>query len=238
MADYRIFMLTSDHYLDAIKPYAWLLKKYWPNHPEVVVGGFTPPTFDLPERFVFHSIGKFEDYPINRWSDALMKLIRDMPDDVFIFTLEDMWIVRHVPDRVIKMCYDYMIQFEYVARLDLTGDRLNAGGAMFYGKLGDVDLVFSDPHGQYHLSTMPAFWRAKHLQRVLVPNETPWDVELSGTPRLARLSNEVIVLGTNAWPIKNTLAFRGGSTGQLLLNDIAPKDVDEMRKLGLFEGLE
>jgi len=238
MKQYRILLLTSDLYIRCVIPYAWLLKKYWPNHPQVVVGGFTPPDFEMPDGFVFHSIGKFSDYPIERWSDAFISFIKNLPDEVFVFMLEDMWIVRHVPDKIVQMCYDYMIQFEYVARLDLTGDRLNAGDATFYGKLGDISLVFSNPRGQYHLSTMPAFWRKSHLLRALIPGESPWQVELSGTPRLGALSNEVIVLGTNAWPIKNTLAFRGGSTGKLLLDEVDSKDVEEMKGLGLLKGFE
>lgn len=122
-----------------------------------------------------------------------------------------------------------------MARFDLTGDRLHAGGAQFYGKLDDVDLIFSDPASQYHLSTMPAFWRRSHLQRVLVHGETPWQLEIQGTPRLGQLRNEMIVLGTSAWPIRNTLAFRGGEPGKLLLNEIDPGEVAEMRAAGLFD---
>jgi hypothetical protein len=85
---------------------------------------------------------------------------------------------------------------------------------------------------------MPAFWRKEHLLRVLVPNETPWDVEISGTPRLSALRNEVIVLGTDAHPYRNCLAFRGGDTNKLLLNEVDPLDVIALREAGMFEGLE
>ena len=48
----------------------------------------------------------------------------------------------------------------------------------------------------------------------------------------------MIVLGTNAWPVKNTLAFRGGTTAKLLLDEIEQEDVKAMRRLGLLKGLE
>jgi hypothetical protein len=48
----------------------------------------------------------------------------------------------------------------------------------------------------------------------------------------------MIVIGTNAWPLRNTLAFRGGDISALLLDEIDPTDVTEMRELGLFKGLE
>jgi len=236
--NYKILVVTSDKYINAIRPLGYLLNRYWPEYPEVVVGGFTPPNFTLPPKFRFHSIGKMSDYPIDRWSDGLIKFINDVGDDVFMLMLEDMWPIRPVYDKAVDMAHDYMVQFEYVARLDLTGDRLNSGGAALYGKLGHIDLIWSDPDSQYHLSMMPAFWRKSHLLRVLVPGETPWDVELRGTPRLSALRHECIVLGTNAWPYKNTLAFRGGETSHLLLNEIDGDDVTAMRELGLLDELE
>lgn len=234
---YRILLLTSDHYIKAVLPYAWLLKKNWPDHPDVLVGGFTKPDFNLPDRFSFHSIGRFSDYPITRWSDALIKFLYEIPDEVFILSLDDMFVVEPVKDQVVRMCYDYMEQFRYVARLDLTGDRLWAkgGDVSLYGRLGNVDLVWSDPGSQYHLSTMPAFWRKEHLLRVLIPGETPWQVELQGTPRLASLHKSMIVLGTNAWPMRIHLAFRGGDPGKMLLDGLSQGDIEEMSRRGLLD---
>jgi len=232
--NYRIYCLTSDKYIQAVRPLAWMMKKYWPDHPEVVVGGFTPPNFDMPDNFTFHSIGKFSDYPVERWSDALIKMMKDVGDDVFMLMLEDMWPIRRVHSGVVQMCCDYMHQFEYVARLDLTGDRLHAAGARFYGKLGDAELIWSDPDSQYHLSMMPAFWRKEHLLAALVPNETPWQVELNGTPRLRAMKDRTIVLGTNVWPYKNTLAFRSGDPNNLVCDDVAVEDIKELKELGLL----
>jgi hypothetical protein len=221
-----------------------LLEKYWlPEPPDVVVLGFTPPEFDLPDGFSFMTIGDMKDFPVNRWSDQLIIGLESIPDEVFIFMLEDMWITQPVYSSVVDMAYDYMQQFKYVARFDLTGDRWNAFDSMqrrppLYGKLGHVDIVWSNPDSQYHLSTMPALWRKEHLLKALVPGETPWQVELQGTPRLSALRSEMIVIGTNAWPVRNTLAFRGGDTAALLLDEVDPTDVSEMRERGLFEGLE
>lgn len=234
---YRIFCITSDKYLPAVRPYADLLKRYWPNHPEVVVAGFTPPTFPAPERFKFYSIGDFADYPVGRWSDALMRFLAAMEDEVFIIMLEDYWINGPVNDLVVDMAYDYMEQFRYVARLDLTGDRAGADGGdvSLYGKLGHVDLVWSRPDSPYHLSLMTGMWRKEHLLRVLVPGESPWDVEIKGTTRLAALHDEMIVLGTKAWPIPHGLAFRNGDHAGLDTGFLDEAVVAEMKEKGLLD---
>lgn len=228
----RVIVLTSDKYLQALKPFAWLFNKYWGADQEVLVAGFTPPDFDLPANFSFHSIGAFSDYPMSRWSDALIKLMHDIPDEVFTLMLEDYWLTRPVYRQAVTMLEDYALQFQYVARLDLTGDRKNNGMASFYGNCGHLRLVWSNPNSEYHMSMMTGIWRKSHLLRVLIPNESAWQVELQGTPRLAALRHEMIVIGSEEWPVKHTLAFRGGDSQTLLLSELDPADVAALTALG------
>lgn len=230
----RVYVMTSDTYLPAVRPFLWLFDKYWPDQP-VTICGFTAPDFELPAFADFLSLGEFRDYPVNRWSDALLKLLSVIPDEPFALMLEDYWLIKPVPTDVIRMLYDYCRQFGYVCRMDLTGDRLHARGASLYGQVGHVDLIWSDPQSQYHMSLMTAIWNKHNLRRVLVPGETPWEVELNGTPRMRAMKDEMIVLGSRVWPVRHTLAFRGGDSGKLLLDEIDPADVEEMRQLGLLK---
>ncbi len=230
----KVYVMTSDRYLDALRPFAYLFNHYWSPDQPVVVCGFTPPSFSLPDNFSFLSLGDFADYPINRWSDAWIKLLSLIPDDPAIFMLDDYWLIRPVYKEAVKMLYDYCKQFRYVARMDLTGDRLHAAGAALYDKCGHLELVWSDPDSQYHMSTMAGIWNPHNLKRVLIPGETPWQVELQGTPRLRLLRQEMIVLGSKEWPVRHTLAFRGGDNQKLLLDEIDPADVAEMTRLELL----
>lgn len=234
--EYKILVMTSDKYLWSIKPLGWLMDKYWPDHPSVHVAGFAAPTFELPRGFEFFSVGNMRDFPIDKWGHQLilaLRRMRAMGEKVVFLMLEDMWPIEKVDSKVLQMMCDYMHQFEYVARFDATGDRLYAGGATDYGKLADIGLILSDPQSQYHLSMMPAFWRIDHLLKVLKPTWSPWDVELKGTPALAKQS-DMIVLGTNAWPYHNTLAFRSGDSGTLLLSELDAEDVRAMREEGIL----
>jgi len=129
-------------------------------------------------------------------------------------------------------------QFGYVVRFDLTADRQFAGGAEDYGKVAHLDLVRSDPNSPYHMSLMTAIWRTEHLLKILIPGETPWDIEIAGTRRLAEYGDQILVLGTKQRPVKHTMVFRANNPGKLLLDDLKPEDVEEMRNLGLLEGLE
>ena len=228
----RVIVLTCDKYLDALRPFSFLFNKYWGADQPVLVAGFTPPQFDLPSNFHFHSIGDMRDYPVSRWSDGLIALLHQIPDEVFTLMLEDYWITRPVYRQAVTMLEAWMHQFKYTARMDLTGDRKHNGMASFYGACGHLNLVWSNPDSQYHMSMMTGIWRKDHLRSVLIPGETPWEVELQGTPRLGRMRDKVIVLGTEEWPVKHTLAFRGGDSSRLLLDEIDPGDVQAMAALG------
>ena len=231
-----LYVLTSDSYLKALRPFSHLLNKYWQPNPPVIIGGFSPPDFELPPNFYFHSIGPMDQFPVKRWSDALRRLLTAYPLDVFCIMLEDYWITAPVDVEAIQVAYDYMIQFEYVIRFDLTRDRELSGHATDYGKAGKLDLVRSEAGSPYHMSLMTALWRREHLMKVLIPGETPWQVELDGSNRLSAMGDSVVVLGTKQHPIKHTAAFRHGDPKNLLLEEVNPEDVSELEALGYLEG--
>jgi hypothetical protein len=237
MSEYRVFLTTCDAYLAALKPMAWMMHKYWKPKPDVVVMGFSLPDFELPPNWSFHSVGKQEDYPFGKWSDALIKFLNEVPDKVFLLMLEDMWPTRMVDTEGIDILYRYMLQFEYVAKMDLCGDRLYAMGMVPYGSVNRLDLIKSMPGSPYHLSLMPGLWRKRHLLKVLVPNESPHQVEMIGTNRLSH-NQDVIVLGTRQWPLRVCLALRGGDSQKLLLDEISYSDVQSLRELGYFKPWE
>ncbi|GAG97875.1 unnamed protein product, partial [marine sediment metagenome] len=222
------------------RPLAYLVNKYYQPNPQVLVGGFTPPDFDLPANFTFHSIGKMEDYPVEKWSDGVIKLLHEIPDEVFFFLLEDAWPVRPINVQAINILHRYMLQFKNVARIDLTSDRFYSGGAEIdWNYVAHLDLVKSS-RSEYFSSMMPALWNRKHHLRYFVPSETPWQIELSGSKRLQAMT-DIDILGTRQMPYKCSLAFRSGNSGRLAgkipykFNQI---DLAEMRNLGLLEPWE
>ncbi len=228
----RIFVMTSDHYVGSVRAFAWLFNRYWSEEQQVIVAGFKPPSFDLPPNFFFHSLGDMADYPVNKWSDALIKLLHAYPDDVFALFLEDYWLSRPVNVQAVQMLYDYMLQFRNVLKMDLYSDRLYAGGMTDYNHCGYLDLIRSDPASQYHMSLMGGLWNRDLMLRFLVPGENPWQVELEGTPRVARAADEVMVLGTRNMPLRHILAHRRGNPSELLLDGLDPVDVEALRGLG------
>lgn len=231
----RIIVTTSNNYLPALKPFYFLLNKYWLPRPDVLVLGFNQPSFRMPDNFTFLSMGSQKKYPFNRWSDLLIDFLPTINDEVFILMLEDYWVTRPVDTRSIKILYDYMIQFRYVLKMDLCGDRLYAYGAdLNYGNVSYIDLVKSMPGSPYHMSLMPGLWRKEHLMKCLVRGESPHDLELSGSNRVSHIQ-DIIVLGTRQWPLRITLGLRGGDSSKINTEELNYSDVKELTRMGYFQ---
>jgi hypothetical protein len=233
--NFKIFCMTSDKYLNALRPFAYLFNKYWGESQPVIVCGFSPPDFELPANFTFFSIGKQSDYPVGKWSDALIKVLHHFPKEQILgLMLEDYWICQPVRRDIVTMLVDYVRQFNYVIKADLAADRRFAGGSTPYGTVGDIPLVKSDPQSQYHSSLYPGLWNRELLLSHLRPGESPWDVELKGTPRLAARGDDVVVVGTvtDPWVVNIVLGHRRGNPDETLTDGLSQEDIEYMRNQG------
>lgn len=233
MSGLDVLVMTSDKYVGALRPFAYLFNKYWSPKQKVVVGGYSPLPFELPSNFEYRSIGGQADFPVDRWSDGLIEFLEAYPEIEFpVLFLEDMWLTRDVNIKAVDMLCDYMRQFRNVLKVDLNTDRLYAAGMTDYDTCGYLDLILSDYRSQYQFSLMNGIWNRNLLLRFLARGESPWTTELDGTSRVATAANEVLVLGTRNFPVRHILAHRSGDPSTLKLDGIKQVDIDEMRKLG------
>ena len=203
----RVFCFTSDKYLWAIKGFVHQINKYWLGI-ETVVVGFTEPDFDLPTNFSFYSVGKFEDYPADKWSDAVIKFLIGVEDEIFILMLEDYWLTRKVDSKAVDFLGWYIQKHPDISGIDLTTDRLYGANLRDYESLDTLDLVINDPPAPYHFSLQARMWRRSDILRYLKPGETPWQTEITGSGRMIR--DRAIVLGTRQIPLRYLIAVQNG----------------------------
>lgn len=204
----RIFIPSSDVTQWALRGCLWLLDKYWPQHPAVLIGGYTPPPFELPAYATFLSLGLFRDFPANRWSDGLLRLLESQTDDVFLYTMDDFWLVRAVDDAGVRLLYQHMLDNPHIARLDLTTDRLYAANMCAAGRLGHLNLVNTPPNTPYQLSFQSGLWRREALRQYLTPGETAGESEVRGSHRMTRANANV--LGTMEAPFRYKIVVQHG----------------------------
>lgn len=225
--------MTSDKYLPAAAVFLYLVSKYWRPIPLVHIFGFAAPKFTLPIFATFHSLGDMADFPVGKWSNALLAALAYMSDPRVIIMLEDYWLTRSVDTEAVGMMNKYMEMYPDVVRGDLTDDRQMSGMAKNIAAYGRLDMVESDPESQYHMSLMPAIWNRTALMSFIREDWSPWDVELAGTPAL-RHRKELRVVGTKQCPIRITLGLRGGDSEKVLLDGLSLDDILTIRNAGFL----
>ena len=225
-----VLLTTCDTHYWALRPFAYLFNKYWGRSHRVIVLGFSEIPFDLPSNFEFVSGGDFRNFPPSHWSNPILNFLRTYPEKRFIWMLEDYWLRRQVNQHVISVVDRFMEAEGNILRVDLSGDRIYAGGMRDYASMEDVDIIWSDPSHPYHMSIQAAIWDRDLLLEFMIPNETPWEFEISGSNRLG-LRPDVQVLGTRQWPVRYTIGTWNGRE-DIVVDGLALDDVIELQSLG------
>jgi hypothetical protein len=183
-----------------------------------VIAGFRPPSFEIPNNFRFHSLGR-ANAPQSKWSDGLITFLSEMPDEFSVIMLEDYWISRPVDIGFVEIANSFMQENRNVIRFDLTGDVAYCTGdaryAPYFGFINHYDIVEKPPNLSYRMSFQAGLWNNKQLLSLLVKGKTPWEVEIQTV-----IPDETLILGTKQWPLLYVNAIYKGEL-----------DIDEINKL-------
>jgi hypothetical protein len=191
-----VVVFTSDKYSWALGPFCHLFDTYWSSLQPVTVVGFNRPSFPLPSNFEFYSVAP-QNYPPERWSDAVIQYLSGQDFSHFCLFLEDYWLMRGVDHAGITSLMVYTREHPEVLRMDLTADRLYAGGMYDVEPWGHYDIIETPPSTPYQMSTQAGIWNRELLLKLLKHNKTAWEVEIQ-----TQVPPEMRILGTRQYPIR------------------------------------
>ncbi len=205
---FQFIVTTSDKSIWTMKAFAYLFNIYFSSKQDVHILCESLPRFRLPDNFILHLVhlDGIDGWPRDRWTDGLVRYLNTISEQHVLIMLDDYWIVRTIDTGGIQTLYSYMIERPELLRVDLTGDRLYAGGVEDVECYGHFDII-SAQGSDYQMSLMPGMWNKHHLLSILQPNWTPWNVEMEGTT-LVNERPELIVVGTRQWPIRIVNSMR------------------------------
>ena len=193
------------------------------------MAGFKPPPFEMPHNFSFYSMGP-TNAPQNKWSNMLIKFLREVKDEFSVIMLEDYWITRPVDVEAINLAHSYMQSNNRVLRFDLTGDTAYCNGdprsAPEFGFINHYDIVEKPPDKAYRMSFQAGLWNNKLLSSLLVQDKTPWEVEIQTS-----VPNDILVLGTKQWPLLYSNAVYKGKLDMDEINKLHPMDFKIIEKI-------
>ncbi len=220
----RVFVITCNKYLWAMEPFAHFFNKYYGEFQEVVYGSYKRPDFSLPSNFTFFEINKFE-YPQDKWSNGLIRMLERSPDEFIVLMLEDYWLSRHVDLRAVEKLTDYMRTHRNVLRFDLTDDRQYNGKSKFAGYIGEYDIVETPHKAEYNMSFQAGIWNTELLASLLEEGKSPWEVEIQTQP-----GPEMKIYGTRQRPMRYANAMLKGELDSNQLENLRPSDREEIKK--------
>lgn len=223
----RVVCVTCDKYLWAARPFAYLFDQYWPGQ-EALIAGFSIPDFDLPPSVRFHQIDPV-NYPPEKWSNGMIKLLNDLPnDDIITILLEDYWLIRDVDVRFMALAEAFMRENPNILKIDLTTDRLHARGdardALDFWSLVSYDIIITPSEIPYRMSLQAAMWNRSLLLKLLTPDKSPWQFEIEINP-----PEEMLVLGTRQWPIRYCNAIYKGKLDEKALLELPSRHMKVVR---------
>jgi len=179
-----IYLTTSDKTMKILPAQAYCINKFWPGQ-EVHVLGYAEPTFELPENFFYHSLGR--DPGPDGWSTPLIDYFKSEGPNWFIFSVDDMLPIAPVNQDMI----DWLLHthgHSGTARIGLTNDIQQRPCHEYAGKymvvLADNDAPYVAPwlkrtnDIRYRVSTLFSIWRRQAFIDYILPGVSPWMAEV------------------------------------------------------------
>ena len=232
----RVFVFTCKKYYFLLPIYAYLHNVFFSELQEVVVAGYEPLPFQLPDNFTFHSIAP-ESYPVEEWSTGVIEFLQSVNDTNFIWSLEDYLHVRGCNHPAIASLDSYLNCHPNVWRVDLTGDRLYSGRSVDCGYWGHLDMIETTVDVPYCFSTQMSVMSRSIMLKLLKPHLTPWQFELQDQ---SKTLGSYRVMGTKQMPVRYTIGWGTGykdEDGNLIPNttNIPNQQLDFIKSQGWLE---
>ncbi len=189
MQEIALLVMSCDKYSSAWYPYFELLKKYWPDHPKKIYLSTETRSFSCPGL----DINIINSNTVEPWSQRLLNVLKQIPEEYIIFSLEDFFLLGNVDNARIKECYNMMLQDNTIAEFRLTTyDTITTGE--FYKS---TDFRICPKEHPFRVDTQAALWKKSFLISVIDPIETPWQFEGGASVRSRELSDKLLWLSTS-----------------------------------------
>lgn len=217
----KIICTTSNAYAHLIPVFCYLFNKYWSSDQEVEIVGYNPPPYPLPDNFKLVSMGTQGD--LSEWSTDLRRYFESIPDEYFIWLMEDT-LIKKVDHEEVNRLMKYRLPV--VGRIDLTSETLKRPYQPVRIMDSFKDNIYAAmPGTNYRLSTQPSIWNKKYLLEYLTPGLTPWQFEVQ------QVDNKWLILAQGIKAVFHNEGVRKHNPHELDLNGFSDEDVKNINSL-------
>jgi hypothetical protein len=193
----KMYIPIRDENNFMIKFYQYLFTKYWNDDTQVYFLGYKKPEFELNDNVHFISLAEKRAPAPNSWSNNLIDFFESIDDEYFLFSLEDLFIIRPVDLVLIKTCHEIMTPT--IGRIDLWNSvQFGRGEHLSPHTVKNGITFMKEPKNAspqiYKVSCSNSIWNRKWFLKTLERNWSTFDWETKGND--GRNNDEYDVLTT------------------------------------------
>lgn len=191
--NYSVFVNSTDSFEDTWGPFFHLLADYWPRAPRVVLNTERK-CFECPGMPVACTRVAREGEASIPWGECMIRALDHIPTDIFIYLQDDYFLYDDVRTDVIEEAVG-IVRREGLDCLRLV----ECGEAGPYEPTTYPWLVSVSRHAAYRISLQAGIWTKTGMRKYLRAHESPWQMEVWGSKRAARIPGEIWAVDRNVY---------------------------------------
>lgn len=194
--NYSIFLSTCDAYRDCWEPFFLLFKKYWPDYCGTVYMVTDNLTFEyegINIKCLNINTIKGVDPSVNiSWGKRMRWAMEMVESDIILFMQEDFFLKGQVQNRYVEEFAHLMVDHPDIKCLHLTRPKIKDADKSEFEHLYNMKLK-----QRYRADCQPALWRKQELYDVLEDEYSPWQMEVFGSKKSAKMAHRYLIVDKN-----------------------------------------
>jgi hypothetical protein len=181
----KIIVNTCNTHLHLVPIFCHLFNKYWGENQPVTMIGYNHPnsfseSFNLPDNFEFVQLNGGDQQTVNDFSNHMHNYFSTIEDDYFIWVNEDTFLKAPVNFDIVNTFYEICKDKtnNKIGRIDMT-EGMSDRGHSLWQTINGIDVLVSGQNTDYRVAIQMSIWNKEYLLKYLVPNYSPWDVEIA-----------------------------------------------------------
>jgi len=210
--DLNVYVFTSNDYLHILRPFSFLLNKFWSPEQKVIIVGFDSPEFDLPSNYEFVSLG--EQRGLKYWTDDHLDYFKGIEDEYFVHMLENEFFLKPLDTSIYN---DLVTRLNpQVGRVDLTPGPSQRSNNLVENR-GEYDIIELTQDASYRLALRFNIWNKDYLMKYLIRGEDCWEYEVKGIERSKNDGYQILATDRQyVMHIMDGVAMTGGKRPNIL----------------------
>lgn len=187
----KIVTISCNKYADTAPAFSELLHKHWPDCPHELVFVTNSTKLDVKEKV--HYLDNRGDRDFGWRLRQFIK--RHYTDDYLLFMMSD-YFVKSVNAPLISQAHELCVypNIHHVRLRPMPPPQID----FYHPNFGEIDKW-----ERYSLSLQPGIWETQTIYDLCKDNEDPWQTEVKGSGRVAKVDGLFLSTQTHAMPFIN-----------------------------------